>query len=160
MPGLSCPHGHWGKAHILSFGFRLPDEKCSTQQCDKDRSQTGRGQEACGSQGTGDGGAGVVTWPIFTLGPLFLSWALITQRPEATPEPGGTLCEKSLVQCQCHFNRKVGSLGCAGSPFPGAFPNPRDIGQRPPCCFTRLSSEGTTYAHSSETPRDPVRGWF
>ncbi|XP_044776536.1 LOW QUALITY PROTEIN: coiled-coil domain-containing protein 180 [Neomonachus schauinslandi] len=43
--------------------LKLPDEKCSTQQCDKDRSQTGRDTQACGSQDTGSGGAGVPLGP-------------------------------------------------------------------------------------------------
>lgn len=112
MPALSCPHGHWGKAHIVSFGFRLPNSKCSTQQCDKDRFQTGRDKQACGSWGTGGGKASVATWSILTLGPLFLSWVLITQRLEATSEPGRTCREKGPAQCQCHFNNEVGLLGC------------------------------------------------
>lgn len=93
-------------------------------------------------------------------GPLFFSWVLINQRLEATPESRRTCSEKSPVQCQCHFSRKVGMLGCPGSPLPGAFPNPLGIGQRPPCCFTRLSSECNACAHSSETLRDPVSGWL
>lgn len=113
-----------GKAHILSFGFRLPDSKCSTQQCDKERSQIGRGKQACGSRGIGNGEASGATWSILTSGPLFLSHVLITQRLEATPEPGRTHHEKGHVQCQCHFNREVGMLGCRGAPLPRCLPCP------------------------------------
>ncbi|XP_040337687.1 LOW QUALITY PROTEIN: coiled-coil domain-containing protein 180 [Herpailurus yagouaroundi] len=43
--------------------LQLPNSKCSTQQCDKDRFQTGRDKQACGSWGTGGGKASVATGP-------------------------------------------------------------------------------------------------
>lgn len=63
------------------------------------------------------GEASGATCPILTVGPLLLSWAIVTQRLEATPEPGRPLHE-GLVQCQCHLSREVGMLGCPGPPLP------------------------------------------
>lgn len=100
-----------GKPHILSFGFRLQDSKCSVPPCDKTRSQTGRDKQSYGSQGTGGGKCNGATWPILTSGPLLLSWAIVTQRLEATSEPGRTLHE-DLVWWQFRLNREVGMLGC------------------------------------------------
>lgn len=110
-----------GKPHILSFDFRLQDSRYSVSPSDKTRSQTGKGKQACELQGTGSGVASGVTWSILTWNPLFLSWAIVTQRLEATPEPGRTLC-KDLVQWQCHLSREVGTLGCPRSPLPRPLP--------------------------------------
>lgn len=63
------------------------------------------------------GEASDATCPILAVGPLLLSRAIVTQRLEATPEPGRPLHE-GLVQCQCHLSREVGMLGCPGPPLP------------------------------------------
>ncbi|XP_045636591.1 LOW QUALITY PROTEIN: coiled-coil domain-containing protein 180 [Ursus americanus] len=108
--------------------LQLPDEKCSTQQCDKDRSQTGRGQEACGSQGTGDGGAGVVPG-------LSSPWVLCSCPGHSSP--------KGLKRHQNrgeHFVRKALSSASAtstGSITRYSRPNRMDrkyqvLGERPP----------------------------
>ena len=115
-PGLSCPHGPWVSL-IPSFGFRLQDLKFSVPSSEKIRSQTGRGQQAWGSRGSGGGEANGAAQPILIWGPLLLFWAIVTQRLEATAEPGRTLCE-GFAQWQCHLFREVGTLGCPGSPLP------------------------------------------
>lgn len=156
-PGLSCSHGHWVKAHLPSFGFRLHDSKCTVTPCDKVRSQTGKGKQACESQGTGGGEASGDTWPILTLGPLLLSWAIVTQRREATPEPGRTL-HQGLVQWQCHLSREVGMPGFPGSPLPRPLPCvPEWRPETTLLLYWSLSSECAACAHSSKIPGDPVK---
>ena len=98
--------------------------------------------EANRSQGTGGGAAGGATQPHLTLDPLFLSWVLVTQRLEATPEPGRALREEGLVHCQCHFGSEVERLGCLRSPLPR--PHPATL-------YQTKSSECTSCAHSPDS---------
>lgn len=157
MSGMSCAHDHWEKPHILSFVFRFQDSRFSVFPGDKTRWPTGKSKQACESQGTGSGEANGATWSILTWGPLFLSWAIVTQRLQATPEPGRTLC-KDLVQCQCHLSREVGTLGCPRCPLPR--PQPCLPKWRPETAlllYQSLSSGCATCAHSFKTPRDTVR---
>lgn len=145
-------------AHTLFFGFRLQDSRRSTPLCDKGQCQTGRDKQASGSQGTGGEEASVATWPSLTLPPLLLSWAIVMQRLEATPEPGRTLHE-GLVQYQCHLSREVGLPGCPGPALPRPLPRlPRRRRETTLSPYQDLASECVTCAHNSENPRDPVRG--
>lgn len=107
--------------------------------------------EANRSQGTGGGAAGGATRPHLTLDSLFLSWVLVTQRLEATPEPGRELREEGLVHCQYHLGSEVERLGCLRSPR---------LRPHPATLYQTMSSECTSCAHSPDTPRDPTGAGF